>query len=467
MNKNPLGPDKKFNRVKLAFPFKYDLGGYIINFENAEEKLKAMHPNLQIDERSLENFNLSYLSIREPILTLDSQEITLILDGKEYLFNQTIKLYPGQGVISIILSTELENISAFELIDFYKLFYKEKNRDYIPYLKQHGCATKALAKSIKDETEAPQLKFGQVADELRELLKPFLKSRPHTYYFHDYRTLFLIFDDFSEQDISQRLAELYTLLKLTKTSSQPTSEIKSVIDQFTVTYENKFILSGDWTSVFLLNGDVKFGEDIVTLFDLSHTFWYICQTWIFALHHISTEELVNISNLMAIEEIDQTTYEKTDEVALRLHDYIVSVHESLIEVKNIDLMLKNPEFCKIMRKFYGSMGVAAQIKLAEDNLSILDGYYQRLKDSMAQKLRFTTQKQSTKAASRMQILNLIFSGAVGLSAAMLMEGATIPGTDIVITGWLPLAIGLMLWILIAALGIKVTRIILKKTGIWR
>jgi len=75
--------------------------------------------------------------------------------------------------------------------------------------------------------------------------------------------------------------------------------------------------------------------------------------------------------------------------------------------------------------------------------------------------------QNAKMASRMQILSVIFSGAVGLSAAALMVSATIPGTDIVITGWIALTIGLVLWILITTLGIRVTRMILKKGGILR
>lgn len=456
MNEIPANSDKKFNKVKLIFPFKYDLGGDIINLKKAEEKLKEAYPDLKTDKRALENFNLSYLSIKEPVLTLSDQEINLVLNGKEHLFNQMIKLYPDQGVLSIVLSVGLENISAFELIDFYNLFFKEKQREYIPYLKQHGCDTKALARFIKEETRVPQLKFGQIVDELRKPLKLFLKPRPSTYYFQDYRTLFLVLDDFSEQEVQQRSGELYMLLRLTKALNQPVSSVKALIDQSRLTYENKLILGGDWASVFLLNGDVKFEEDAIMLFDLSHTFWYICQTWIFVLNYILSEELPIIDKSIPIGEVDQKTYGDMVDAVLRLHDYLVSVHQTLIEVRNVDLMFKNPEFCKIMKNFYRSIRIPEHLGLVERNLSILDSRYQRASDSMTHKIDFATERQSSKVAFGMQILSLIFAGAIGLSIAELLQDAGI------VSGWPALGVGMILWMLIACINAKVIRVIFKK-----
>jgi hypothetical protein len=76
-------------------------------------------------------------------------------------------------------------------------------------------------------------------------------------------------------------------------------------------------------------------------------------------------------------------------------------------------------------------------------------------------------EQDAKISSRMQILNVIFSGAVGLTAAAFLTGATMPGTDIVITEWVALIIGLVLWAIVATIGIEVTNIILKRSGVLR
>ena len=445
----------KVSKVKIVFPFKYDLGGEIDKFQKAKEKLLVRYPNLKVDERSLESFNLSYLSIREPTLTLEKEKIGLVLEGKEYQGSQTIKLYASSGIISIILSFELEDLSSSELIEFYKCFVKEKQKEYIPYLKQHGCHTKALLEAIKVEVVLQQLKFGQIADELRLLLKHEIKARPYTYCFHDFRTLFLIFDDFSEQDIAKHSEALYDLLRLTKRTGEATEDMKSLVSQSKITYENRFILSGDWASVFLLNGDHSFEEDAVMLFDLAHSFWYICQTWIFILDYILTHEFVDFDKSTRVSEISQKSYEKMIEMSLKLHDYIVSVHQSLLEVKNVDLMFKNPEFCKIMKKIYSSMGIPPHIELLEHNLLILDSHHQRLKDTAIQKLSLTAERQSRKTASGMQILSLIFSGSVGLSVALMLQSAGL------VSGFSLVAAGLVLWAGIAGISITLTNFFTK------
>lgn len=443
----PKEKSKEFSKVKVVFPFKYDLGGIISNFEEAEKELKILYPNLRVDKRSLLSFNLSYLSIREPVLTLSHQtDLKINLNEKDYSFDQTIKLYPG-GVISIIVSTELEKISTSELIDFYILFYEEKNRDYIPYLKQHKCDTKALAKSFEEKSKTllpSQFEFGKIVDELRESISTFLKHRPYTYCFHDYRTLFFISDKFAEDDVLREADNLYRLVSLNKDITNSLNEIKELIEKSPVSYEDKYILNGNWASVFLLSGNIEFEERALTIFDLSHTFWYICQFWIFILDYITFTELITL------EEISEKTFEEMINLILQLNNYQISVNQTLREVQSIDIMLKDPELCDIAKKFYDALGVNGHVQLVEGNLSLLNQHYQILYDFATQKINLATQKQT-----KMIEILIAISVAAGIAAL-------IPGTYGLSIMW-----GLVTWSAVIVISLIYLIIYYKHVKIWK
>lgn len=445
------------SKVKVVIPIKYDLGGETKDYEKYCTKLKLKYPDLHKVELSLFDFNVSYLWIRDPILILDKQPIRLNFKGKNYSFTRTIKIYLSQGIISIILSTVMKNVSTFDLIDFYNDYTVERLKELKSYLGKNSYNIEEFTQlDNEDESDFPNLNFGHIVDEIRALSNSVIEPKSYTYIFHNSRVLFFVFDSLSEEELIINSSKFYSLLKLTKTSNPPTNEVKSTIIQSMMTYQNKFILTGDWASVILLNGDKKFENDAILLFDLAQMFWYICQKWIFFLKHVIETKYEEINNLASIKGINQIKYDNLMDNAIKLNSYIAAVHFSLLEVKNVDLIFYNPEYCKMMRKFCEGIGIPNHIKLVEDNLSILSGYHQRLKDTIDQNLNYSAARQSLKASLSTQFLTAIFSGAVGISIATLVkEAGIIKELDTVI-------LASILWIIIAAVSIVANYIIVNK-----
>ena len=345
-------PIEIFSKVKIVFQLKYDLGGEIKDPEKYVKSIKIKYPFLQEEKLSLEDYNISYLSIKNRIIILNKDEINLQFEGVNYTFTQQIKIYLNQGIISILLSTELKNVSPLELLKFYKLYSNERLKDLNSYLKKHKCYIPELSSQFKDpESNPSQFKFGKVVDEIRYFSKSHIRKNPYTYIFHNSRALFFIYNEFSEEKIKENSTIFYTLLKLNEAPNPPTDEITNTVIQSMLTYQNKILLIGDWASIFLLNGDKNFEERAIQLFDLAQTFWYVCQKWIFFLKYIIKTQYQELNNLTRIKIISPMDYENLMEKAIQINNYIASVHHSILEVKNVDLIFYNPECCKMMKKF--------------------------------------------------------------------------------------------------------------------
>lgn len=476
---------EKISNIKLFFTFKFDLKTKI-EIENKEdllkfrEKIKDSYPKIDIDQPDWKHFNRSYLSIRNPSIILNDkksdQEIKIILGGKKYDFTQIIRIYPGQGVISIILSVDLFNIAISEIKAFYDLFNEERRKGYTIYLKtlkaiegNEKFINKWLNLIIENERDdySSELQIYDIVESIRSI---FIKSETSHdiqditcskyYYFESYRILFVIPKGVSSQFIkcikesfdskNTDCSKLFTLLTGTSESQIPSEKIvRKLILESTVTYQNNHIVNGDWATVVLLNDDhegiTKFVYDVLYLFDLAHTLWYICQKWIYILpeqYEIIRKDIEDLIN--SSENENETAYYneilKIQKRNLIWFKEFNNIQQSLIEVKDVDLMFFNSEYRKIMQKFYENLQISKHITLVESNLSLMDHCHHLAIDSYEQKLNHSIETQNFKILEDTKNLTIIVAGATGIILSGLFKDATF--FDITFNEWNYIMLGL-------------------------
>ncbi len=407
------GDQEKFSKVRVLFVFKYDLGGPVDELETAESLLKPHFPEVTPDESSLLEFNLSYLSIRDPVMTLERSQIQLVLESQQFSFVQTVKLYPSSGLLTFILETNLSDVSSSELVDFYASFYREKNKDYLPYIKSKGKNTRALKLPLQEipEKQEAQLHFSEIVDKVTGILGPLLKKnrRPYVYNFHDVRTIFAVNGEYREDDVLRNADNLYKLVSLNKQATNCTKEVASLLEKSPIKLQNKHALNGSWACVFLFNGDTELEDKAVLAFDIIHSYWYMCQCWIFILDYLTSDKRESSDEKTLLDTIELVRRQDHDRT--ELSEIQLSVSERLREVKNMDIMLKDPQLSRIAKSFYDSLGIDAHIRLVDDALSLLDKRYQLRFESLSQRITSITQRQT-----KMIEVFIAISAAAGIGA---------------------------------------------------
>lgn len=458
------------SNAKITFTFKFDLcNPSIIDLDTKKGmqflKKLSMHSSFKPEKPTWEYYNRSYLSIREPILCLKdtAPKKTISFNGKQIPFNHTIKIYPGQGVISTILTYELVNTSAYEIKDFYNMFQKERGLEYNSYLKEGGkeVVTKWLKETIDEdqnelsENYTPILNIkGYIYDvvkQLRYILFP--EKSDHHYYFESYRTIITIKDKIFEQFPfiingpqcikKQEYLKIYALLTGSVKPVNISDEDVETITKPICRYDDNYIIIGDWASVFLIEDDKdsqNFENEAIFLYDFAHTFWFICQKWIYILPKYFNEIETLLEEVRGIEKHNRAQFQdKINDITtkrLNLRSYISQIQQSLIEAKDVDLMFFNSGYRNIMQKFYDSLKIVPHLNLVDSNLAFLEICHQQLTESLAQKHTFETEKLTFN-------INILLGGVSCLFVINLLKGLSFFG--ITLNGWPLLGIGALLF----------------------
>lgn len=486
MGRKMTGDSEILSKVKVVFTFKYDLGRNLKgdNEEDSEEgdekkyehiikKIKSIvdektHEPLFPDPKIIpqppwQHFSRSYLSMREPVLLLYTNEnhdkkFNITLGNEIIPFTKIIKLYHEQRVISIVLSYILENKSPTQIKNFYNRFNQERGDEYLYYMNnvRRDLKKQTPPKSIgspnnwlesilendnstkKEKPYSSELDFEYIVRRLRQALN---RNGTDIYYFQNFRTLFFVYDKFEEKDFPtiNDCNLLYSLLTGNAEGSQkPAAKfINDTIKDSIVSYQNKYILTDEWATVVLLQGDVdpkvdqnykqnlRFENTTLFLFDFAHMLWFICQNWIYILPKYFKKldkafgECKEIKNRkdMRLEHYGNKINKISDRID-NLHKNVGTVQQLLIEVKDVDLMFYNSGYTKIMEKFFDSLNIKQHIELVESNVKILDSYSQRLKENLEQELNNHT-------ANATKTLNLVVVGASILVFVTLLKDVLI------------------------------------------
>jgi len=394
--------------LAVVVPFKYDLGGRIIDHQACRRELAefCLGP-IEEDQALARSWNLSYLVRHAVVLRGVLGTGRAWLGGSEWSFQRSLRLYPWLGVISIdyLFTTDDPNV---RLVEFYDDLVSWKNTDYLPYLRDCGAMTPELAAHTASAAGPPQDLHGGLVRDLRRRIRPFLDLRPAVYAFHDFRTVFL--------DVGSTLdaATVDSLLLLSR--SAPGDELSIP----TLRTEDVEVHSTGWATVLRSQPgtDLTAFRDVLSMLSLVHAQWYVCQAWI----NVYDYDVVRGPNR-------QEPADAEDLASAQL-----ALGQDLTEVGNMDLMLKDPGLLRVARYFEQVFDVNNHLNAAERRLRVLEEYSRGL-----------AEQRQTRAANRLQVLfALSAAGSIAGLIPSLVEielptGVTLLTVAVVITLWLGFA----------------------------
>ncbi|MFC7480864.1 hypothetical protein ACFQX7_13715 [Luedemannella flava] len=377
-------PDRR-SAVQVYVPFKYDIGGAVIDTEGAREALIRLCGSLEEDQAFTRSWNLSYLVRHAVVLRAVIGSGTVHLGGSDWRFQRTLRLYPWLGVVSVDYLFETSDAEV-RLADFYDDLVHWKNTDYLPYLTLCGAMTAELAAHTAVSAGPPADLHGGLVRELRAALGPFVEQRPATYAFHDFRTCFV--------DLRAGLDRptVHSLLLLTR--SKPTSypDIPG-----SLTAGGVEIQSSGWATVLRTDPTATARElaDVISMFSLIHAQWFVCQLWI------------NVYD----QDFRRTPYGRGVASAHELSSSQLALAQDLTEVGNMDLMLKDPALLRVARYFERTLGVRDHRRAAEQRLRLLEEYSRGQADY-----------RQAQATTRLQVLfALSAAGSIAALVPALVE----------------------------------------------
>lgn len=371
---------------KVRVLFAYDLGGSINDVQQAMHLVASAYLDASFDSFALRSFNLSYLSRHDPVLSFAAEPVHISFGGDDFRANRRCFIYPWLGILHIEMDFDFSDAGiSMSTLDFYDHLIAWKNSDYLPYLARSGAMNESLriVTNFEDgESRTFAGPLAEICESLGVLLKQQINPRPERYPFHDLRIV-LITDEPTATD-PDSLANLLDLAP-SKTQAPGTDSREYLRGSIAGTH----ISSSGWVSaVITSSGNESDSDDEITMvIRLIHAQWFVCQAWV----HILSQEIA---------------YEAVDLSQKRLYElarYRGQFDADLVEVGNIDLMLKDPQLIRASEIF------AEAFNLEKHKNSAITRFESV---SVAESKRI--EEQRTREAQRLQLLFSI-SAAVAIA----------------------------------------------------
>lgn len=404
-------PVDRTERICAVVPFVYDLGGRIVDCDAARSVLESLVDvagPVEVDASATRSWNLSYLASHAPALRCDLGPGVAQLAGVTWEYGRVLRIFPWLGVLTIEY-TFTPATDELEVSGFYDALVAWKNSDYLPYLDDEGALNEHLAahtgwRPSGLDTDLHRCVVRALRAELHE--RGAIEPRPRRYAFHDFRPCFVVDRRRTEP------SEVEALLLL----SDRTRASGGLDGVEQVAFRGISISSTGWSTVLLaepgLEADVR---AVLDLHGLVHAQWFLCQAWI-STYDTDTLSADPARGQQQAEEIARTQ---------------LTLARDLVEVDNLDLMLKDPALLRVARSLGTAFGLLNHREAAERRLKVLDDYS-----------RQGAEITQARDAQRLQIL---FS----LSAAGTIAGL-IPAVAAQQSSWVlalaTIVVGLALWL---------------------
>lgn len=367
--------------IGVHVPFVYDLGGRVKDVSGLRNALVDLYGSVEVDQSATRSWNLSYLAGHTPVLRCPLPGGTAQVAGAKWHYKRILKLFPWLGVLSIDYTFQSPSVTV-DILAFYDGLVEWKNADYLPYLKECGAFTDELAAHTAFTARAStQDLHASLVRQLRLRVRPYVSPRPALYVFHDFRVCFIDHGSMLNENLVQ------CLLWLTRLET-----INSKLERVgSIQHGSVEIASTGWSTV--LRADTRTVDPevmtIISLLGLIHAQWFVCQLWI---------------NLY---DRDFNSDEETD-LAVQVHELSacqLALERDLVEVGNLDVMLKDPRLLRVARSFERSFLVLEHRRAAEQRLRVLEDH-----------MRDLTEFARERATRRLEILFSL--SAAGTIAAL-------------------------------------------------
>ncbi|MCX5401600.1 hypothetical protein [Streptomyces sp. NBC_00102] len=335
---------------------KYDLGGTITDTRRLMEVVEARHGALTVDMTLLRSWNLSYLAGHAPVVSCALPGGEARLAGGTWSFACRMRVYPWLGVVSVDYAFTLIEGTA-DIETFYDDLVEWKNRDYLPYLERCDALSDNLGLRIPAGLRSGDLEtHGSAVRALRVAAADIIEPRPFCYAFHDFRLCFV--GDLGDLP-GERVRQLLWLSD--DTAALPEDGIADSLG-----FRGLEITSSGWSTV--IRGEAGAvaaeAETVVSLLNLVHAQWYVCQLWINA--HDLRGRPAGASRGLAGAHV--------------LSENQTALVQDLSEIDNLDVMLKDPVLLRVAEYLETNLKVRRHKETAMSRLHALENHSRQLAD---------------------------------------------------------------------------------------
>lgn len=340
--------------IRVHVPFKYDLGGRVKDVDGIRDALTDLCGTVEIDQATTRSWNLSYLACHSAVLRCRLPGGRTQIAGSDWRYERNLRLFPWLGVLSVDYEFEPEQADT-NILNFYDGLVEWKNTDYLPYLQKCGVMTDGLEAHTAQASKVPaQDLHASLVLQLRDRAQFYISPRPALYAFHDFRVCFIGNESTLDPSVVQRLLWL--------ADPGATDDVLERVDA--LRFGSVEISSTGWSTVLHASVGAVSPEvaKSVSLLNLVHAQWFICQLWI-NIYDRDFTETENESVTVGVHELSACQ---------------LSLARDLSEVGNFDGMLKDPNLLRVARSLERSFGVLEHRKAAEHELRILEDHSRNL-----------------------------------------------------------------------------------------
>ncbi|MGH3776842.1 MAG: hypothetical protein ACRDRR_14140 [Pseudonocardiaceae bacterium] len=342
--------------IRVHVPFKYDLGGRVKDVDGIRDALTDLRGigAVEVDQATTRSWNLSYLACHSAVLRCSLPGGTTQIAGSGWRYERNLRIFPWLGVVSVDYEFEPEQVDT-NILNFYDGLVEWKNTDYLPYLRECGVMTDGLAAHTAHASKSPaQDLHASLVLQLRARARSYISPRPAIYAFHDFRVCFIDNESILDQSVVKRLLWL----------AEPGAPDGVFEHVDALRFGSVEISSTGWSTVLRASAGAASPEvaKSVSLLNLAHAQWFICQLWI-NIYDRDFTETENQSVTVGVHELSACQ---------------LSLGRDLSEVGNFDVMLKDPNLLRVARSLERSFGVLDHRKAAEHELRILEDHSRNL-----------------------------------------------------------------------------------------
>lgn len=349
--------EREGRTTTAVVPFAYDLGGRVVSAEAATAVLSDLDEVLgpiSVDLSAVRSWNLSYLASHAPVLRADLTPGTADISGELWDYTRVLRLYPWLGVVMVEYSFSPPD-ADLSISSFYDGLVAWKNTDYLPHLHDEGALSGHLGSHTQwSPSGSDQDLHRSVVRQLREGLdaREALEPRPRRYAFHDFRPCFVV----DARTVGE--AEVDALLLL---SDRP-QDTGQRHDADEASFRGVHLSTTGWSTVIGHAGDDAPVRAVLDMLCLVHAQWFLCQAW------ISTYDADSVLEAAADGPGQAEEFARTQLFLAR----------DLVEVDNLDLMLKDPALIRVARTLGTAFGLLEHRSSAERRLKVLDDYSRQI-----------------------------------------------------------------------------------------
>jgi hypothetical protein len=395
------------NGLSAAIISNFDLGG---SFSSSLDVIAALRASesYRDAERSRDfeqRLQASYRYSHEPMILACEREEGFRLDGLPVNSSCEIELHPA-GVVTFThrIADGLESVRAASSLD--DRFLSANSFRYRPYLLDATGSTRDVREGYSEGHIDQGLDLITPLQEIREIVRPKLATRPHLYPPIDARVIVCLETDYPfGAEVEDLVLEF---IQGRSVASKPSFQRFRVRTTPVRAHEWRGVLmvSCDVDAIFVAADSAEKLDAAVDCIEAAHQMWFLCRAWVGILDAIGTVQIDD-------EDIDENVIRALERRVVDLSALEHRIASSMTEVETASVMVRGAWLAQAIDFALECFEVQTQRRLLDQRLMAID----RNHKTVAEILDRAHQKAARAQADRLQLL---FAGAVAATLTALI-----------------------------------------------